>query len=473
MKKRLCFFILSTLLLAGCVGEKAVDLNREGEPIRSNQKAEAGENGAESERIYNPPEMKGEITVSVMDEVPVLEQAAQLFMAKYPEVTITINQFRELETMQLEGGAEMAVEPSGELSGDHYLKQLNTRIMTGNAEDIIMTGSGVSVEKYIQMGIFEDLSFYMDNAPEINEDTFYMNLFEAMKTADGNLYELPLAGGVRVVGFHQALADDCGEYLPDDMDRISYEEALNYALKLMDNTNRKNTYLAIANGQGVAGGILNDRWSDFVNEETGEAHFNTDDYISLLQFAADLEARGCFDTAGLDFYNMEYYFAMNEDFDTQAAYYHLLDTVDSQSFYHVMPLCDREGKVSFSPWMRFGVNASSPNKELAWEFLRFMLSDEIQTSPSLWGLAINKKGFDAYVKRQYDMYKAGNNANVDYQRYRNLIESWMLQISDYNPGRSSMINIIYEENQDFFKEKKTAAETARQVQAKMDQYLNE
>ncbi len=475
MKKKISFLLLLSLLLAGCTGEQPVDMQLTGEPINLVQE-EAGDITGENavpERIYTPPEMKGEITISIMDEMPVLEQAAQIFMEKYPEVTITINQFRELEIIQLEGGAVMAAEPSGEKSGNNYLSQLNTRIMTGNAEDIIMTGSRIPVQKYIQMGALEDLSFYMENAPEINEDAYYMNLFEAVKRSDGHMYELPLMTGVRVMAFHQALADDCGEYLPEDMTKISYEDAMNYALKLMTNTSRKNTYLAISDGKGVVMGILNDRWQEFVNEKTGEVHFDTEEYIHLLELARDMEEKGCFDIAGLDFYNMEYYFAMTEDYDVQAAYYHLLNSVDSQSYYHVMPLSDKEGNVALSGYMQFGINAASPNKDLAWEFLRYMLSDEVQTLPSFYGLAVSKNGFDTYIKRQYDMYNAGNSAGMDFNEYRNLIESWLLQINSYNPGRTDMINIIYEENRAFFDGKKTAAETAGLVQAKMDQYLNE
>ncbi len=473
MKKIISLILLATLLLAGCANKDVqTELPSLGEPITPSSQQNFTPKDSKSERTYTPPEMKGELTISILDDSPILTLAAEMFMEKYPDVTVTINKFRSLEVIQLENGSEMSAEPSGEQSSANYLSALNTKLMTGNAEDIIMTGY-IPFQKYVDMGAFEDLSFYMENSPEINADSYYMNLFDAVKTTDGKMYTLPLTSFIRIISFHETLANDCQKYLPDTMSKICYEDALNYALELVENTNRKNTLLEISNGQGVVGGILYDKWGDFINPETKEVFFDTQDYISLLEYAAELEAKGYFDTSGLDFYNMEYYFAISSDFDVQAAYYHLLDTSEANQFYHPMPLCDQDGNVNLTSASLFGINSASASKELAWEFLKFMLSDEVQTSPSNWGLSVNKNGFDAYVKRQYDMYNSGNGQVIDWDSYRSLIEGWLLQINDYNSERTVISNMIYDENEPFFEGKKTAADTAKQVQARLDKYLNE
>ncbi len=423
----------------------------------------------ELERTYIPPEMKGELTISMIDEMPIIEVGAQMFMDKYPDVKIDIHTFRTFEVVQLEGGAEMAVDPSGEQSSENYLSQLNTRIITGDAEDIILT-SGLPMQKYISMGAFEELSFYMNHSPEINEENYYMNVFDAAGRSSKQMYYLPLVTGVQSVQFSKTLVDDCGQFLPDDMKNISYEKALDYALKLMDSTNRKNTYLAISSGYGVVSSLVNDQWNKFVNEEAKEAYFDTEEYIQLLHKGAELEAKGYFDTSGLDFYNMEYYFAMLEDYGESAAFYELMD---DSPYYHTMPISDADGNVATNAYLQFGINSASPNKELAWEFLKFMISDEVQTSPSLYGLSVNRNGVNAYLDRQIPTQNEGNNTKIDETAYKNLINSWIEQVNVDHSSRRIINSMMYEENRAFFDGKQSAADTAKKLQAKVNKYFNE
>lgn len=476
-KKILSLLLLLSLAVSGCGNQNVENTILEDVSTTTQGQEEKGLNensgvetsNKEPEKTYTPPEMKGELTISILDEMSILEAGAQMFMDKYPDVKIDIHTFRTLETIKLEGGAEMSGIASEEKSTENYLNQLNTRIISGNAEDIILS-SGIPMQKYVSMGAFEELSFYMDHSPEINEENYYMNLFEAAGMNSKQMYSLPLATSIQTLHFDKALVEDYGQYLPDDMKNMSYSKALDYALELVENTNRKNTFLSISSGYGVVGSIVNEQWAKFVNEETKQAFFDTEEYIQLLHKGAEFEEKGYFDTTGLDFYNMEYYFAMQDDFDTQAAFYGLMD---DSPYYHTMPLSDGDGNVPMSAYMQFGINSASPNKELAWEFLKFMISDEVQTSPSLYGMSVNRNGLDAYLNRQIANFNEGNKTKIDETSYKNLLKGWMEQVNVDHSSRQIIISMMYEENKEFFDGKQSAADTAKKLQAKVNKYFNE
>lgn len=52
-----------------------------------------------------------------------------------------------------------------------------------------------------------------------------------------------------------------------------------------------------------------------------------------------------------------------------------------------------DGKIGFSVHSMYGISSKSRNKELAWEFLKFLVSDEMMLQRSLAGIPIKKSVF--------------------------------------------------------------------------------
>ena len=119
------------------------------------------------------------------------------------------------------------------------------------------------------------------------------------------------------------------------------------------------------------------------------------------------------------------------------------------------------------------LNSASENKDLAWEFIKYLLSEEVQSQPSVHGLAVNRKGFEAAVERYYNYYTDNGNSTVDQEEYRELLENWMEQINDCDTVDSDIWTLIEEENAKFFQGEQTAQDTASILQRKIEQYFNE
>lgn len=401
---------------------------------------------------YVQSEMKGEITISCFYEEEFLTAAAEQFMKLYPEVTVTINAY--------DGTSE-----SG--SVEDYQTYLNTKIMTGKAEDIIFN-SFLPVTKYSEMGAFEDLSRYISLTPELNDENYFMNVLQSAKEESGKIYLIPYMAKFDVIGFSEELLSENPE-VEKNIQSASFSERMDIAKALIQNTGKSNAYLIQLNELSYADYLIEDAFHEFVDVENKEVNINSDAYINLIKEVKELSESNAFGS-NIDFYNTEYYYAATCDYDVQAAFYEL-DTQAGMAYS--MPLADQEGNVAINANACLALNSASENKDLAWEFIKYLLSEEVQSQPSVHGLAVNRKGFEAAVKRYYNYYTDSGNSTVDQEEYRELLENWMEQINDCDTVDTDIWTLIEEENVKFFQGDQTAQDTASILQRKIEQYFNE
>ena len=472
MKKRryLAMLLCGVCLLAGC-GKQGP---QPGMPSARNLESAGGQRGEESLQGQDSgtkgeplggspgeplpqPEMEGEITVSCLYQQDFLTEAAREFTDLYPQVKVTVNTFDQ-------GG-------SGE-GNQEYQNYLNTRLMTGNGEDILFTQL-LPVERYIRMGIFEDLSPYLAGTPQLNEENYYMNVLTAARREDGSLYLVPYMARFDAVGFSRELLDRHPE-VEESMsgwDRAAYSQAVEAAGKLIEDAQGPNIFLNQDNELIYAWQLIRERLDEFLDREKGEVTIDTQAYRDLLAQAREAGERGCFPGDGLNYYNIEYDFGCQTDFDVQAAYYEL-DQRANQA--HTVPLADAQGRVGISAFSCIALNSASPHKELARESVTYLLSSQVQTKASIYGLAVNREGFEASVKRYYNNYHNGNSGSqVELADYRELLDGWMRLIDSCNTLDDDIQELINGENRAYFEGRQTAEETSRHLQERLTQYFQE
>jgi multiple sugar transport system substrate-binding protein len=141
-----------------------------------------------------------------------------------------------------------------------------------------------------------------------------------------------------------------------------------------------------------------------------------------------------------------------------------------------------DGSVPFTYSQAYGINENSANKRTAWEFLKFLLSDEMQTSANLSPLSLPINNFaraqkaEAMVSGAY--FGMGDDELDETQRvilenYTNVIESFSDQINVFVIRDSIVDDMIASEVGYFFDGTKTADEVARTLQNRVELYLNE
>ncbi len=442
-------------ILTGCVKGEVQQESKQSRQQKQNEAAEKTDGQVTG--TYAKPEMKGEITISCFYEQEFLTAAARKFMDAYPEVEVIINVYRN-------------TSESGTL--EDYQTYLNTRIMTGKAEDIIFN-TFLPVKKYSEMGSFEDLSRYISMTPEMNDENYFMNVLQAAREESGKIYIIPYMAKFNALGFSKSLLENNAN-LEDELKKwksVRFSEGMNLAKQLVDDTDKKNSFLIQVNELSYTSCLIKDSLSQFIDLVNKKVNIDTPEYINLLKSVKELSEHGYF-SSDIDYYNTEYYYAAINDYDVQAAFYSL-DT--SAGIAYCMPLADRDGNVDISANGCLALNSVSSHKDLAWEFIKYLLSEDVQTMPSVHGLAVNRQGFEASVERYYNYYGDSSKENglVDKTEYGKLMEGWMSQINGCDMLDPKIQSLIEEENGKFFSDKQTAEETAKKIQKKVDQYFNE
>ena len=403
---------------------------------------------------YVPPEMKGEITISCLFAEEFLNTAAEQFMKRYPDVKVIVNSYKE---------------SSGESTVEDYLTYLNTKIMTGKAEDILFTGF-LPITKYSEMGVFEDLSGYIQKTPELNDENYFMNVLQAAKEDGGGIYIVPYMARFDTLAFSAELMQNHGGY-ESGMQGIHFGTAMDLAKQLVDETDKSNVFLIQMNEVSYAHYLIKDSIGKFIEESTKEVNLDSPEYIALLKSVKDLSENGYFNSE-IDFYNMEYYFAAECDYDIQAAYYSM-DTKSGTK--HCMPLTDAEGRTLMKSSSCVAINSASASKDLAWEFIRYLLSDEVQTFPSFHGPTVSRKGLEAVAERYYAFYREGNDGAGfgSEAEYKAILESWMEQINGCDTLDGAVMELVDEENRKYFSGQQTAEDTAKRLKRQLEQYFKE
>lgn len=409
----------------------------------------------EPEKPCQQPEMEGEITISTLFEQEFLTVAAQQFMSDYPDVKVTINVYKD-------------TAESGTV--EDYQTYLNTKIMSGKAEDIFFN-SFLPVTKYSEMGVFEDLNEFISMTSEFNNENYFMNVLEAARQEDGKIYLIPYMAKFDCIAFSQELLDEQADIQNklENQNSARFTESMDIAKMLLSGTDKRNAYLLQMNEISYMEYLIKDNFSQFFDMDNKQVQIDNAEYIRLLETVKELSDNNYLG-AGVDFYNSDYQFAAMIDYDVQAGFYGL-NAGSGQAYSQ--PLANENGNVVINANGCLALGSASANKELAWEFVKYLLSDEMQSQPSIHGLTVNRKGFDSAVDRYYEFYTEGNSSAVNKEEYRDLLRSWMEEVGACDMVDSALWTLIDEENGAFFSGKQTAEATAKNLQKKITQYFNE
>lgn len=420
------------------------------------------------ENDYKQPEMKGEVSVNVYEPSEWLETAAQMFMTKYPDMKINIDVFYTgTDNLVTENGgtSSMTSRPAGQTRED-YIAQLNNQLLSGKADDIVITSAGLPLGRYEKMGVFEDLSGYMKAAKEINESNYYMNVFDAYRTESGALYQLPISAmAIPLVTFDQEMMERTGIGPAEGTKAMTWREALGVGEKMYHASAQLNTFMP--NARAIVADVFTKSAVASINYDSGRVELDREKMLDLLGVFKELEDYKTMPD-GFDFYNEEYHepYGVKYASDVENALWNIRkESLSLQWKYD-------DGNIYLSPYysLDFGINGQSPKKELAWEFLKFLISDEVQTLPSCPNAGVNKKGLQARAEGY--AATAGCSAKETEEMVA-LVDGWISQITAYRAEDTDLIQISENIFNEFVNGNLNAEETVERLNSRLEQYVSE
>lgn len=468
----------------------------------------------------NKEQITGEITVSCYEDMMYnmyLHEAGKLFEKKYPGTKITFEGLSPMPEMNGGASAEAAgpAAPVGVLGEkdaskkSDYINKINTEIMSGKGPDLIMTDI-IPYYKYADKGMLESLDKYIENDADFKKADYRENVLSASKYS-GKQYVLPLGFNFNLFSYdtqfldkeEQNILKNKKEYTLAELVDLagnSFEKKENDLLKLFD----------IFGGQEFFNSLFNTSYDKYIDILNKKANFTDSSFSKMLSLSKEVVSKGyikeiiAFDPEKDD---LE---AFRKSFMNTRYYYNFLSCYDIFRFFdsgtsevmkgddEVMeigkPLSktsaigglikSESGKKPLEILMGVVMNSNSKNKQTAWEFIKFLAGEEMQQSLFLNGLPINIKAGEQAAKRQ--ILNSYGNPNMDesteelnqeqkeaYDNYLKLLDEMTNSLDDVIIKDSMLDQIVKTEVSAFFDGSKTSDEVAKNIQAKVELYLNE
>jgi multiple sugar transport system substrate-binding protein len=217
---------------------------------------------------------------------------------------------------------------------------------------------------------------------------------------------------------------------------------------------------------GFAMKFFNMNFYKFINPETKEINIDNEEFIAMLEKLGSMK-------------NLHYSDAINQTSMMWETYIYspLMDTNGTNDYSNVFLITDDEGNsdVTVNGFVP-SVNINTKDSDLAIDFLKFAVSEELQTSPELLGYnPINRVATERLARLKFEEQQASQNplVGIDFEtnikRYNEMVSQ--LAVASYSD--TNVNNFVFDAFTRFFDGEMTAEEVAKDLQAKLTIYFNE
>lgn len=363
--------------------------------------------------------------------------------------------------------------------------KLNNDILAGQVPDILVLESGdMPVESFIAKGLFTDIGKLIEEDEELNTEDYLTNVFDAYKV-DGKLYSvIPSFCIATIIGKSSMVGDTPGWTMADLKKLISdYPDSSAFG-QLMTRSDML-SYSMMFQG------------SHFVDRASGACSFDTQEFEELLEFLAQFPESTEMDDNYWESYDTQWRdgrtLLMTTTISNFSSYNEYQKAYFGENVTPIgFPTDEGNGAIAIA-YTQYAISAKSKNMEGAWEFLRYYLTEEYQTSDELsWQLPVLKSAMETMMEeaqeRPYWEDEDGNKEYYDNTWYLNneeiIIEpmtkeeaqalyDYILSVDKAYYMDEDLYEIIEEEAAAFFAGQKSAKEVADIIQSRAKIYISE
>ncbi|MCQ2527707.1 MAG: ABC transporter substrate-binding protein [Saccharofermentans sp.] len=285
----------------------------------------------------------------------------------------------------------------GSLSGLYALTDVSNRVMidikNGDAPDIILNGAS-----YTELNSSEylvDLSTYINSDSDFDLSDYYENIISAAST-DGKLYQIPVTTNLYGV---RSLVEENDDY------SFSYGEFAEYKDVVLNGFDPIYESVGFDKNKYV-NELLASHLCDYINYESNQVDFNKDSFINAIKYVNAMYDMPE-DYSPEAFYYAEPFLSRNE------VYYGEIHPFD---FYRTIEHLGEDIRINGTPYAESSANrnacvqiissvaisADSENADGSWQFVKMLLSDEIQSLVDLRSTPVSKSGLDAHISRMIE-----------------------------------------------------------------------
>ncbi len=350
------------------------------------------------------------------------------------------------------------------------IANLQNDIVAGNIPDMIDVSSASDPwRNWVAKEILTDLYPLMEADGDFTKEELLPNIRTAYEV-NGSLYVLPttvMVSGVMVkekfVEGVESLTPEIllelEAQLPEDVDLFWY----NYQSEVMYN-------------------MVYNNISSFVDYETGECYFDTDEFKAVLAYAKEQPAEMVWDestslpaslAADKVIFNN---FSMSQMPDWQFHKFVFGEDVTVLGYGS-----EGDGIKLMPNGCALCITEACEYKDAAWDFLKTFVSEEAQTEDYLWGIPVTQAGLDNFIYEAQHMdgehgyswddveLNITNATDEEVEEFLAIFE----KADEVSTQDTAIMAIIEEEVAPYFAGEKSVDEVADIIQSRIDIYLKE
>lgn len=364
--------------------------------------------------------------------------------------------------------------------------KLNNDIITGGMPDILLP-DGLPVENYISKGWIADVNELIKQDEELSKTEFMQNVLDAY-SVDGKLYYVIPRFNVVTLAAKTSLVGDGSDWSMAKLQQV------------LDGMGDG----AQAIGEMTRGDFMNMAMqfcgSDFIDVETGKCAFDSEDFIAMMEFAATLPEEINWDEL---YGNGDYWSSYESQYrDNKTLLMQLYISGFTNLSYQLNGQMGEDVTYVGFPTQNGGgsyvnaldallLSAKSDYLDAAWDFVRYYLTDEYQSSIA-WGLPLQKAAFmkqsEKALKKPTYTDESGNEVEYDETYWINEEEIILPPLSQQQLDQlisfvesvdtpyyynQDVLDIINEEMGAFYSGQKTAKDTAAIIQSRTQIFVDE
>ncbi len=368
---------------------------------------------------------------------------------------------------------------------DDAMTLLHMDIVSGEAPDLIYL-SQLDMFNLADSGALEDLTPYLEKSQVVKREDFLESVLNAYEI-DGRLVTIPVSFTMRSLFAKERLVGAEAGWTLEEMMALKeeYPESL---------------FISHLNRELALRMCLEYGWESFVDEETGECFFDSEDFIRVLKFAQSFGPWGGFEQEPYEALQKDEMIIVDEGIHSVENYQMVRLLIEEPSTVIGYPSADGTPITVISGGDTYAIATRSDNKEGAWEFMESVLAEEnMRKSYYSFSTRVTllEEMFAKAMEKEYEKDEAGNvlydeagepiekikytwgygdwTAEIYAATEEEINELWqMIANVHLEGGRSqTIINIVTEEAGAYFSGQKTAEEVAEIIQSRVEIYVNE
>lgn len=347
-------------------------------------------------------------------------------------------------------------EDEGE-SYDDAIRKINEDIASGSVPDLL--DLSLLSDRFASKGLYEDISSYIVNSPKVSEDMLLENVLEALKK-DDKLYTITPGFSIMTLICKKGESDTYNGLNIDKFEKICKDlPDGNFLLAF----NTKDELLSI---------LLDGCLGDYYDWESGTCQFDSREFKQLLEICDSFE----FDNNLVA--NKHELIQKNKMPLVAEAGFVPSDIIDYRNLFgdeiKYIGYPNNNGSNSYFMFEnQIGIYSNSKEKDGAWQFIEMILSYDYQKR------FVDIYNDDPLIPMRKDCYNELLDNLVSSEEIKLSIEEsddFMKMVNSTQKSSSYdmvMLQIIFEEAQDYFNERKSVDETVKLIQSRCETYMRE